>query len=189
MCVSDNNRNNTRARSRSLHQISRKSATVQKVNRIIIIIIILTNHISYFGPQTKNKKWKIHIFRTVFVVIVSSKVKPLMKLIECDVVRLFYSFFFFFYFMVLFFPHAWFTLAEKTLHVPTDDEFLKMYLRPCKYYPKSAFERVSTLPAMLICMFVSLSSMCMCVRLGLTPDIVCDLLLINKETNPTHAGN
>lgn len=33
--------------------------------------------------------------------------------------------------------------AEKTLHVPTDDDFLKMYLRPCKYYPKSAFDRVS----------------------------------------------
>ncbi|XP_055298216.1 alpha-tocopherol transfer protein [Sitodiplosis mosellana] len=34
--------------------------------------------------------------------------------------------------------------GEKTLHVPTDDEFLKMYLRPCKYYPKSAFDRIKT---------------------------------------------
>lgn len=29
------------------------------------------------------------------------------------------------------------------MHVPTDDDFLTMYLRPCKYYPKSAFDRVS----------------------------------------------
>lgn len=33
--------------------------------------------------------------------------------------------------------------AETSLHVPTDDEYLVMYLRPCKYYAKSAFERVS----------------------------------------------
>jgi len=34
--------------------------------------------------------------------------------------------------------------AETTLHVPTDDEFLTVFLRPCKYYPKSAFERIKT---------------------------------------------
>lgn len=38
-----------------------------------------------------------------------------------------------------------FCLAEKTLHVPTDDDFLKMYLRPCKYYSKSAYDRVSNI--------------------------------------------
>lgn len=180
--MSDNNRNKTLARSRSLHQISRKLATIQQVNRIIIII--LTNHTSYFGPQTKKYiyLWKIHIFRTLFVVIVSSrmpltcrsKVKALMKLIECDVVRFFSSFF---TPCFLFLPHAWFTLAEKTLHVPTDDEFLKMYLRPCKYYPKSAFERVSTLPAMLICMFFPDS---MCVFAVDPGHCVLCLLLINR---------
>lgn len=33
--------------------------------------------------------------------------------------------------------------AETKLHVPTDDDFLIMFLRPCKYYAKSAFQRVS----------------------------------------------
>jgi len=33
-------------------------------------------------------------------------------------------------------------LAETTLHVPAVDEFLIMFLRPCKFYPKSAFDRM-----------------------------------------------
>lgn len=32
--------------------------------------------------------------------------------------------------------------AETNLHVPVIDEFFIAFLRPCKYYPKSAFERV-----------------------------------------------
>lgn len=35
--------------------------------------------------------------------------------------------------------------AESNLHVPVIDEFFIAFLRPCKYYPKSAFERVSEL--------------------------------------------
>lgn len=34
------------------------------------------------------------------------------------------------------------TLAETNLHVPVIDEFFIAFLRPCKYYPKSAFERM-----------------------------------------------
>jgi len=34
------------------------------------------------------------------------------------------------------------TQAETNLHVPATDEFLIAFLRPCKYYPKSAFERM-----------------------------------------------
>ncbi|GJQ80663.1 hypothetical protein Trydic_g9247 [Trypoxylus dichotomus] len=30
--------------------------------------------------------------------------------------------------------------ADSTLHYETDDEFLKIFLRPTKYYPKSAYE-------------------------------------------------
>jgi len=33
-------------------------------------------------------------------------------------------------------------IAETSLHVPAVDEFLVMFLRPCKYYPKSAFDRM-----------------------------------------------
>ncbi|KAK0162925.1 hypothetical protein PV327_006653 [Microctonus hyperodae] len=29
-------------------------------------------------------------------------------------------------------------MKEKTLHYRTDDEFLMIFLRPCKYYPESA---------------------------------------------------
>lgn len=33
---------------------------------------------------------------------------------------------------------------DTKLHVPTDDDFLIMFLRPCKYYAKSAFQRIQT---------------------------------------------
>lgn len=38
-----------------------------------------------------------------------------------------------------------FPISDDTkLHVPTDDDFLIMFLRPCKYYAKSALQRVSS---------------------------------------------
>ena len=36
-----------------------------------------------------------------------------------------------------------FSIGEPDLKVPLDDDFLKRFLRPCKWYPKSAFELVS----------------------------------------------
>lgn len=35
-----------------------------------------------------------------------------------------------------------FISADTKLHVPTDDDFLIMFLRPCKYYANSAYKRV-----------------------------------------------
>lgn len=34
--------------------------------------------------------------------------------------------------------------ADKTLHYRDDDEFLLIFLRPCKFYPESAHKLVST---------------------------------------------
>ncbi|CAD7079710.1 unnamed protein product [Hermetia illucens] len=31
---------------------------------------------------------------------------------------------------------------EKHLHLPTEDEYMRMFLRPCKYYPESAMDRI-----------------------------------------------
>lgn len=36
-----------------------------------------------------------------------------------------------------------FFLDEPMLNYPDDDEKLKVFLRPCKYYPQSALQRVS----------------------------------------------
>lgn len=40
--------------------------------------------------------------------------------------------------------------AETTLYVPTDDQFLLMFLRPCKFYPQSAMDKVIILVRLLI---------------------------------------
>lgn len=38
-----------------------------------------------------------------------------------------------------------FVSAETDLNVPIDiDEYLIVFLRPCKYYPESAFEQVNS---------------------------------------------
>lgn len=34
-------------------------------------------------------------------------------------------------------------IDEKYLHLPLDDEYMMMFLRPCHYYPESALKRVS----------------------------------------------
>jgi retinaldehyde-binding protein 1 len=34
--------------------------------------------------------------------------------------------------------------ADKLIHFRDDDEFLLIFLRPCKFYPESALELVST---------------------------------------------
>jgi hypothetical protein len=37
-----------------------------------------------------------------------------------------------------------FVAGDKYLHLPLDDEkILRQFLRPCKYYPKSAYDKVS----------------------------------------------